>query len=282
MALVELMLNHACRDEMIAVLAGLQYVYTSSTLRNKVVRLVAQDINADSRRDVGRPGLDDWQIVVLAGVRLGCNFDFDKLQDQAENHGAPRTMLGVGQWVDDVSFSARRIHDTLCQLAPATLAEISHAIVSHGQELHGEAAERVRADSFVVETNIHYPTESSLISDGMRKIIPLCVDLAGELGLLGWRQSKHLLKRIKVHVRTIARISGSKSPNVLKELPLAYARLLDRAAMILERAKTLQKQGEAEGISMESLMLSEARSSGRQSPPRCPPRHQCPSAPGTC
>jgi len=123
--IAELVLNYDCRDEMVAVLAGLQYVYTSSTLRNKVVSLVAQDINADSRRDVGRPGLDDWQIVVLAGVRLGCNFDFDKLQDQAENHGALRTMLGVGQWVDDVSFSARRIHDTLCQLAPATLAEIS-------------------------------------------------------------------------------------------------------------------------------------------------------------
>ncbi len=73
----------------------------------------------------------------------------------------------------------RRIRDTLCQLQPATIAEINHAIVSHGQELHGEAAESVRADSFVVETNIHYPTESSLIGDGMRKIIPLCVRLGG-------------------------------------------------------------------------------------------------------
>ncbi len=255
--IAELMLNYACRDEMIPVLAGLQYVYTSSTLRNKVVRLVAQDISEDSRRDVGRPGLDDWQIVVLAGVRLGCNFDFDKLQDQAENHGALRTMLGVGQWVDDVSFSGRRIRDTLCQLDPATLAEISHAIVSHGQELHGEAAERVRADSFVIESNIHYPTESSLIGDGMRKIIPLCLDLAAEIGESGWRQSKHLLNRIKANVRTIAQISGSKSPNVLKGLPSAYGRLLDRAAMILERAKTLQQQGEAEGISMESLALSQ-------------------------
>jgi len=255
--IAELMLNYDCRDEMVPVLAGLQYVYTCSTLRNKVVSLVAQDINEDSRRDVGRPGLDDWQIVVLAGVRLGCNFDFDKLQDQAENHGALRTMLGVGQWVEDVSFSARRIRDTLIQLQPKTIAEINHAITSHGQELHGEAAESVRADSFVVETNIHYPTESSLIGDGMRKIIPLCVDLAAEIGESGWRQSKHLLKRVKADVRTIAQISGSKSPKVLEGLPSAYKRLLDRAAFILGRAKTLQKQGEAEGISMESLALSQ-------------------------
>ena len=254
--IAEIMLNYDCRDEMIPVLAGLQYVYTCNSLRNKVVSLVAQDINEESRRDVGRPGLDDWQVVVLAAVRLGCNFDYDKLQDQAENHRALRTMLGVGEWVEDESFSARRIRDTLCQLEPATIAAIDHAIIGHGQELHGEAAESVRADSFVIETNIHYPTESSLIGDGMRKIIPLCVDLAAEIGQSGWRQNKHLLKCVKMLVRTIAQISGSKSPNVLKGLPAAYGRLLDRAAMILERAKTLQTLGETEGTSTKSLTLS--------------------------
>lgn len=255
--IAEMTLNYECRDEIIPVLAGLQHIYTCSSLRNKLVNLVAQDINEDSRRDVGRPGLDDWQVVVLASVRLGCNCDYDKLQDQSENHRALRTMLGVGQWDDGTSFTARRIRDTLCQLQPATIAEINHAIVSHGQDIHGEAAESVRADSFVVETNIHYPTESSLIGDGIRKIIPLCLDLATEIGEPGWRQSKHLLKRIKAHVRTIAQISGSKSPKVLEGLPSAYGKLLDRAALILERAKTLQEQGEAEGMKAESLTLSE-------------------------
>ena len=252
----ELMLNYECRDEVIPVLAGLQHLYTCSSLRNKVVRLVAEDINEDSRRDVGRPGLDDWQIVVLAAVRLGCNYDYDKLQDQAENHRALRTMLGVGDWDEGTSFGARRIRDTLCQLQPATITAINGAIVSHGQELHGEAAESVRADSFVVETNIHYPTESSLIGDGMRKIIPLCAELAEEIGASGWRQSQHLLKRIKEDVRTISQISASKSQKVKDGLPSAYKRLLDRAAMILGRAKTLQKQGETAGCSITSLALS--------------------------
>jgi len=252
----ELMLNYHCRDEVIPVLAGLQYVYTCHSLRNKVVRLVAEDINEDSRRDVGRPGLDDWQIVVLAAVRLGCNYDYDKLQDQCENHRSLQTLLGVGEWEDGTSFSARRIRDTLCQLQPSTLAAINQAIVSAGQELQGGAAESIRADSFVVETDIHYPTESTLIGDGLRKIIPLCILLANEIGQSGWRQSKHLLKRVKEHVRTIAQISGSKSPKVKARLPLAYGRLLNRAAVILERAKTLQTQAETDGISLESLSLS--------------------------
>jgi hypothetical protein len=91
----------------------------------------------------------------------------------------------------------------------------------------------------------------------MRKIIPLCVKLAAEMGESGWRQSKHLLKRIKEHVRTVAQISASKSPKVKARLSPAYGQLLDRAASILERAKALQKQGETDGSSLESLMLSE-------------------------
>jgi IS5 family transposase len=255
-AISELMLNFDCRDESIPVLAGLQHVYTCGALRNKVVQLVAEDINEHSRRDVGRRGLDDWQIVVLAAVRLGCNYDYDKLQDQAENHRALRTLLGVGDWDDTTSFGARRIQDTLCQLKRSTLTAINQAIVSYGQELHGEAAASVRADSFVVETDIHYPSESTLIGDGMGKIIPLCADLAGEIGQPGWRQSRHLLKRIKEHVRTIGRISASKSPKTKATLAPAYQRLLDGAAKILDRARALQKQAETGRVSLDSLTLS--------------------------
>lgn len=249
-------LNLECRDETIPILAGLQYVYTNSVLRNQVVKLVAEDISQDTSREVGRPGFDDWQIAVLAVVRLGCNYNYDKLQDQAENHRALRTLLGVGDWDDSTSFSHRRIRDTLCALDPATIAKINHVIVSHGQELHGDAAGRVRADSFVAETDIHYPTESSLISDGIRKIIPLCGDLATAIGQSGWRQRKHLLKKVKQLVRTIAQIAASKSPKVKADLSPAYRSLLERVTLILDRAKVLQQQAEVEAGSIEALTLA--------------------------
>lgn len=79
-------LNLECRDEIVPILFGLQHLYNDSKLRREAVQLIAMDINENSRRDVGRPGMDDWHIVVLASVRLGCNFDYDKLQDQVENH----------------------------------------------------------------------------------------------------------------------------------------------------------------------------------------------------
>ena len=56
--------------------------------------LVAQDVNKDSRDDRGREGLDYWHITVLAAARLGCNLDYDKLQDLAEQHRALRHIYG--------------------------------------------------------------------------------------------------------------------------------------------------------------------------------------------
>jgi IS5 family transposase len=252
----ELMLNYNCRDEMIAILAGLQYVYTTASLRNQVVKLVAADINQNTRRDIGRRGLDDWQIVVLAAVRLGCNDDYDKLQDLAENHQALRTMLGLGNWEDGPSFDWRRIRDTLCRLKPSTIEAINQAIVGHGQDFDAEAAARVRADSFVVETDIHYPTESSLIGDGMRKIIPLSAKLAAELGSTIWRQHKNELKKIENGIRHIAKISSSKSPQAKAKLKAAYKQLLQRAEKSLNRTKDLQKEAERARFSLELSCLS--------------------------
>lgn len=252
----QVVLNVDCRDEIVPILAALQHVFANGKLKRLLTRLVAHDVNADSRRDVGREGFDDWQIVVLAAVRLGCNLDYDKLQDLGENHRSLRGILGVGDWDDSTSFNWRRIRNTLCQLKPTTIQRINQLIVAHGQELHDGAREKVRADSFVIETNIHYPAESNLIWDGVRKVIPLCVTLAASLGEPGWRQSKHLKKRIKECAREISQISASRSPRVKAALPNAYQRLLERVRQVLDRAKSLQKQAESERTSLEVLLQS--------------------------
>lgn len=251
--IAEVPLNVNCRDEIVPILAGLQHLYQQGDLRRKVTRLVADDLNHDTRRDVGRTGFDDWQVVVLAAVRLGCNLDYDKLQDLGENHRTLREIMGVGDWDSTTSFNWRRIRNTLCQLRPETLERINQVIVAHGQQLHGDARESVRADSFVIETNIHYPTESNLIWDGVHKIFPLCVELADELGIVGWRQHRHMKKRIRQSVRLISRISASKSPAVKAGLATAYEELLERSHQLLERAKSLADVAESEGFTIAVL-----------------------------
>ncbi|MGB7347780.1 MAG: ISNCY family transposase [Pirellulaceae bacterium] len=237
----QVQLNLECRDEIIPILVGLQFLYTNNKLRHKAVKLVAADLNEDSRRDVGRPGMDDWHVVVLAAVRLGCNFDYDKLQDQVENHRALRGIMGIGDWQDADEFTFRRIRDTLCKLKPSTLEKLSQIIVSAGHEIAPDAATSVRADSFVVETNIHYPTESSLIFDGVRKFVPLCADLAAAFDIEGWRQSDHLIGKIKKLKQNIGRIAASKSPSKKDALESLYGELLTRTEQLLTRADEFVK-----------------------------------------
>jgi hypothetical protein len=93
----------------------------------------------------------------------------------------------------------------------------------------------------VVETNIHYPTESTLIRDGLRKMLGLCVELAAAIGAGGWRQHEHLHKNVKRLSRQIDRIAARKGNNYKKRLKGAYRELLTLADTILTRAEKLQK-----------------------------------------
>lgn len=246
-------LNFDSRDEIVPVLAGLQHLYSQIGLRTNVLQRIGDDVNENTRDDVGREGFSYWQILVLGVVRLGCNLNYDKLQDLCENHRALRGILGVGDW-DQTSFNWRRLRDTLCLLKPATLENVNEQVVSHGQKLHGDARSRVRADSFVCETNIHYPTESSLIWDGMKKLIPLGCKLAESLGIGGWRQATHQRKKIKQEVREIARLSASKSQQVKQGIYPAYGVLLDRVGLVLDRIRSLQKA--AQDVKLSSSQQS--------------------------
>lgn len=90
-----------------------------------------------------------------------------------------------------------------------------------------------------METNIHYPTESSLLYDGLRKIIPQCVRLAEAHGVNGWRQYAHLLKKIKQLNRDINRIATKKGPRYKKRLQPLYRELLKKVAILTQRARDL-------------------------------------------
>lgn len=235
----EVHLNPECRDEIVLILRALQHIYQTPQLRNEILDLIARDVNSESRDDCGREGMDYWQILVLAAVRLGCNLDYDKLQDLAEQHRALRHIMGMGDWDDQASFSWRRIRDNICTLRPETIEKISHAIVSEGHRLDPAAPKKVRADSFVAETNIHYPSESTLIRDGLRKILELGARLASAFDIPGWRQHEHLNKKVKKLVRRIERIGARKGPQYQEKLKEEYRKLLKRAHQIVDRGRAL-------------------------------------------
>jgi transposase, IS5 family len=236
--ITQVKLNLNCRDEIIPILRALQHVYGNVDLRDELLQLVGQDVNQRSSRHRGRRGLNYWEITVLAAARLGCNLDYDKLQDLAENHRSLRLIMGLRDGPEEVDFDWRRIEDNLLKLRPETLKKISDLVVGAGHELEPKAIAAVRGDTFVVETNIHYPTESTLIGDGLRKILALAAELAAEHGLGGWRQHEHLLGKVRKLVRDIGRVSRAKGQGQDRLKP-GYRKLLELAEELLARARRL-------------------------------------------
>jgi len=259
-------LNLNCRDEIIPILRALQHVYARTGWRDELLQLIGKDVNPDSSADRGREGLSYWAILVLAAVRLGCNFDYDKLQDLAEQHRRLRQMMGIGDWDEQTEFDWRRIRDNLCLVRPPTLEKINQLIVAAGHELAPTAIEAVRGDTFVVETNIHYPTESTLIEDGLGEVVTRAAALATAHGLLGWRQHEHLLQNLKEIVRQIGRTARAKSQGADRLKP-GYQRLLTLAEDLLQRARallrTLRFRAKGEGIDwLGEGLTGRARSCG--------------------
>jgi IS5 family transposase len=238
-AIEDVKLNLNCRDEIIPILRAVQHIYGDSKVRRDILELVGKDVNPDSSAEHGRPGMDYWQIAVLAAVRLGCDLDYDKLQDLAEQHRNLRLLMGIGDWQEEVDFDWRRIRDNLCHLRPETLTKINRLIVAAGHKLAPKAIAAVRGDTFVVETNIHYPTESSLIGDGLRKILPLAAELAEQQGQSGWRQHEHILKNVRKLVQRIGRASRAKGQGGAERLKKLYRELLDVAKELLQRSEQL-------------------------------------------
>src|SRR5437762_3541616 len=137
--IIEVQLNLDCRDEIIPILRALQHLYADAELRRELLRLVGRDVNETSSRKHGRRGLNYWEIAVLAAVRLGCNLDYDKLQDLAENHRRLRQIMGLGGWQDEVDFDWRRIQDNVIKLRAETLQKLTDLIVGAGHALGPQA-----------------------------------------------------------------------------------------------------------------------------------------------
>ena len=71
------------------------------------------------------------------------------------------------------------------------LGKINQIVVDTGHDLVKKKVGEVlrgRCDSFVVETNVHYPTDISLLFDACRKVIELTARLSADQGSSDWRQ----------------------------------------------------------------------------------------------
>jgi hypothetical protein len=244
------------RDDIPKILKGLQFMYTNVALRTAIFQLLESQVAPTVSKSTGRPGMTLWTILVCGVIRLDLNCDYDRLHELVNHHNTIREMLGHGAF-SDVLYHFQTLKDNVSLLTPELLGEINQLIVQAGHGLvkkkAGEAL-RGRCDSFVLETNVHFPTDINLLWDAMRKTISLTAQWCAELGLSDWRQNAYNLRHVKRLMRTAQnkKRSKAKSPEqVLKNEALivqAHQVYLSVAQDYLDKARQTLVLIEAQGF----------------------------------
>jgi len=264
-------LDPRSRDDIPRILRGLQYIYITPEIRERVFAILAEVLppRADNEgtvsADTGRPGMAQWKILVLGALRLGLNADHDRIQELANQHATIRQMLGHGDWADESQYSLQTIRENLRLFTPDILDRINQEVIGAGHRLVKKSPDEglaIRCDSFVVETDVHYPTDTNLLLDAVRKAIETCAQLCKEEGLSDWRQSAYNLRCVKNAYRRAQQLNRSKSNDEAKrkarqaEIEQAHRDYLALAEQFLARARDTRAVLHI-GYSLPEVVLAE-------------------------
>ena len=196
------------RDELPPVLRALQYIYIKPEINEKVFKIIEKRIN---RYKNGRPGLTLWEILVLGAVRLTLDVNYDRLEHIANYDSIVRELLGVKStgFQKLKKYSLTSLKENVSKIDDEILEEINEVVVKQGHRIKKKEGEKIRVkiDSYVLESTVHFPTDINLLLDSGRKIIETLEKIIEEVSIEGWRKSKHWKRSLKNLSRTIGRIS---------------------------------------------------------------------------
>ncbi len=220
---------------------------------DELEKLIPQGVDPNN----GRPGMELWKVLVFGTLRLHCNWDYDKLQEIANNHKTLRLMLGHSWWEDTAYYyPLQTLKDNLRLFTPKVLDTINQVVVTAGHTALGhpeEADVKGRCDSFVVETDVHYPTDINLLFDAIRTVLLLITAVCAMAGIPGWRQSQHTTRKIKKLFRKAQTLKRSKSRDakkqaareqLIKDAHQAYLDLVESFLVTVKRTIRLLRDGQ--------------------------------------
>lgn len=195
------------RDEIPELLLGLKHIYMDKNAFKQICDLMIKTFSDITNLFVGRKGMDLWKILVLGTLRLCCGWDYDKLQEIANNHITLRQILGHSIIDFSDKYKRQTLHDNLRLFTPELLDKINKIVVESGLKIlkddYNIDSTHCRCDSFVVETDVHFPTDINLLWDALRVSIRICHNESTTINLTGWRQASHLLLKCKSLYRTV-------------------------------------------------------------------------------
>jgi transposase, IS5 family len=178
----------------------------------------------------GTPAEIVLRMLVLKHVR-GWSFQDVEWEVRANLVYRQFTRVGAGT-VPDAKALVRQAQ----ALGPEIIQRIHERLVGIARQNKIVTGRKLRVDTTVVETNIHYPTDSSLLGDGVRvltRVMQEVTDVAGEVGT----KLRNRSRSVKLRVVEIARVSRSKSEQGQQKMKDLYGKVLEASGRVARQAQ---------------------------------------------
>lgn len=188
-----------------------------------------------SRGRLGTPADVVLRLLVLKHVR---NWSYEVLEREVRANLVYRdfTRVGAAKTPDAKTMGRWGV-----ALGPEVIEQVHGRMVQIARNNRLTEGRRMRVDTTVVETNIHYPTDSSLLGDGVRVLIRTMKKItviAGEAGAKLCDRSRSAKRR----VLDIARAARAKGEPHRARLERAYGHLLNSTSRVVGQAKRFAKE----------------------------------------
>jgi IS5 family transposase len=202
-----------------------------------------------SRGRRGTPAEMVLRLLILKHVR---NWSYQVLEREVRANLVYRdfTRVGAGKMPD-----AKTMGRWGTAVGPEAIKQIHRRLVQMAQAEGIATGRRMRVDTTVVETNVHYPTDSSLLGDGVRvltRVMKKITQIAGEVGT----KLRNRSRSVKLRVLDIARAARAKGAHSQERLKRSYGSLLASTSRVVGQAKRFAVEI-ADGVKRASTVLKQ-------------------------
>lgn len=184
-------------------------------------------------RTRGRPATPAEVVLRMLLLKHMRNWSYRTLEREVRANLVYRQFTRVGaQKVPD----AKTLGRLALALGPEIIEQVHRRVVTIACEKQIVRGRRLRVDTTVVETDIHYPTDSSLLGDGVRVLTRTMKRITAVAGRAGTRL-RDRTRAVSYQVRQIARSSRSRVAQGQERLKVSYRKLLYHTARVIGQAK---------------------------------------------
>ena len=183
---------------------------------------IYHDLVGLKETDNGRTGMTAEQVLRCAVLKQYRNLSYEELAFHLTDSSIFRAFARLERRQHP---SSSTLQENIKALSEETWEAINKALVANAAENGTEKGRTVRIDSTAIECNIHYPTDSTLLQDGIRILTRLLIAGKRLFPTPDYSYSDHR-RAVK---KRVLKIHNSRKDEVKKE---CYKDLLDFAARV--------------------------------------------------